>query len=76
MQNMEEGQRLFYEELIFMALNKVLRGELTQKKHFCELDRPPPTPATSPPPEPQPARKRGGNDAGKHGGNAAVKKLK
>ncbi|PIO11941.1 hypothetical protein AB205_0055200 [Aquarana catesbeiana] len=73
-QQMEEGQRLICEKIIFQALHKGLRGRITDNMHLYALALPPPPPpATSPPPEPQPPRKAAGKAAGKRGGKAAGK---
>ncbi|PIO24961.1 hypothetical protein AB205_0150220 [Aquarana catesbeiana] len=65
MLEMEEGQRLICEYIIFQALNKGMRGQLTSQSHVCEFNHgppppgtPPPPPATPPTPEPKPGRKR------------------
>ncbi|PIO39251.1 hypothetical protein AB205_0057550 [Aquarana catesbeiana] len=71
LQQMEEGQRFMCENLIFQALRKGSRGQISENMHFCALAHPPP-PATSPPPEPQPPRKA----AGKCGGKASGKTRK
>ncbi|PIO27605.1 hypothetical protein AB205_0097260, partial [Aquarana catesbeiana] len=63
---LEKGQCLLCERIIFDALHKELRGELTANSQIYEQAHPPPpppplppppSPATSPPPEPQPPRK-------------------
>ncbi|PIN99353.1 hypothetical protein AB205_0217230, partial [Aquarana catesbeiana] len=64
---MEEDQRFMCENLIFHALRKGLKGQISENMHLCALAHPPP--ATSPPPEPQPPRKA----AGMRGGKAAGK---
>ncbi|PIO11107.1 hypothetical protein AB205_0110660 [Aquarana catesbeiana] len=54
LQQMEECQRLICEKIIFQALHKGLRGQMTDNMHLCALVHPPPPPpATSPPPEQQ-----------------------
>ncbi|PIO29077.1 hypothetical protein AB205_0116460 [Aquarana catesbeiana] len=68
---LEKGQRLFCEGLIFQAYQKGLRGELTAKTYLADEATPPP-PAPSTPPEAQPPRKaaerRGGKAAGQRAG--------
>ncbi|PIO15468.1 hypothetical protein AB205_0115460 [Aquarana catesbeiana] len=71
LQQMEEGQCFMCENIIFQALQKGLRGQISENMHLCVLAHPPP--ATSPPPEPQPPRKAAGQAEGKHGGKAARK---
>ncbi|PIO23234.1 hypothetical protein AB205_0070290, partial [Aquarana catesbeiana] len=63
LQQIEEGQRLIREKIIFQALHKRFRGQMTDNMHLCSLAHPPPPPATSPPPEPQPPRKAAGKAA-------------
>ncbi|PIO09376.1 hypothetical protein AB205_0111700 [Aquarana catesbeiana] len=52
MQRMEEGQQAMCEALIFEALEKGMRGQMTAQTHLC--DGPPPPPAGPPPPPPSP----------------------
>ncbi|PIO09377.1 hypothetical protein AB205_0111700 [Aquarana catesbeiana] len=74
MQRMEEGQQAMCEALIFEALEKGMRGQMTAQTHLCDGPPPPPAgppppppsppgpttpPATSPTAQPQPGRKRG-----------------
>ncbi|PIO23094.1 hypothetical protein AB205_0064030 [Aquarana catesbeiana] len=71
LQQMEAGQRLMCENIIFQALQRGLRGQISENMHLCALAHPPsppPPPATSPPTEPQPPRKAVGKAAGKRGG--------
>ncbi|PIO11675.1 hypothetical protein AB205_0039570 [Aquarana catesbeiana] len=79
---LEKGQRLLCEGLIFQAFQKGLRGELTQTTYIADeatppATPPPPPPAPSTPPEAQPPRKaaekRGGNAAGQSAGKAPRK---
>ncbi|PIO26851.1 hypothetical protein AB205_0146860 [Aquarana catesbeiana] len=66
LQQMEEGQCLRCEKIIFEAIHKELSGQISDNMHLVALAHPPPPPlATSPPPEPQPSRKAAGNRAGK-----------
>ncbi|XP_073476051.1 transmembrane protein 117 isoform X3 [Aquarana catesbeiana] len=68
---LEKGQRLLCEGLIFQAYQKGLRGELTATTYLAdEATPPPPPPAPSTPPEAQPPRKA----AAKRGGKAAEKR--
>ncbi|PIO23467.1 hypothetical protein AB205_0062600 [Aquarana catesbeiana] len=76
LQQMEEGQRLICEKIIFQALHKGLRDQMTDNMHLCTLAHPPPPPATSPPSEPQSPRKAARKAAGKHDGKAAGKTRK
>ncbi|XP_077340735.1 uncharacterized protein LOC143984423 [Lithobates pipiens] len=67
---LEMGQRLHCERLIFLALQKGLSGELSANSNIVEQvppvpPPPPPPPATSTPPETQPPRKATGKSAGK-----------
>ncbi|PIO14595.1 hypothetical protein AB205_0190790, partial [Aquarana catesbeiana] len=83
---LEKGQRLICEGLIFEAYQKGLRGELTAKTYLADEatppppSPPPPPPAPSTPPEAQPPRKaaekRGGKAAEKHAGKAPRKSRK
>ncbi|PIO27003.1 hypothetical protein AB205_0100850 [Aquarana catesbeiana] len=74
---MEEDQCFMCENIIFQALRKGLRGQISENMHLCALAHPPPPPpATSPPPDPQPPRKDAGKAAGKRGGKAAGKTRK
>ncbi|PIO10899.1 hypothetical protein AB205_0127810 [Aquarana catesbeiana] len=73
LQQMEEGQCLMCETIIFQALQKRLRGQMSDNMHLRALAHPPPLPATSPPPEPQPPKKAAGKAAGERGGKAARK---
>ncbi|PIO11876.1 hypothetical protein AB205_0002890 [Aquarana catesbeiana] len=57
LQDMQEGQRLMCEEIIYQTLNKRLMGEITPNTHLSELHHPPPP--TTPPPQTQRGRKRG-----------------
>ncbi|PIO28021.1 hypothetical protein AB205_0131960 [Aquarana catesbeiana] len=77
---LEKGQRLLCEGLIFQAFQKGLRGELTQTTYIADEATPPatpPPPAPSTPPEAQPPRKaaekRGGKAAGQRAGKAPQK---
>ncbi|PIO29820.1 hypothetical protein AB205_0075630 [Aquarana catesbeiana] len=70
---LEKGQRLLCDGLIFQAYQKGLRGELTTKTYLADEATPPPPsppPAPSTPPEAQPPRKA----AEKCGGKAAEKR--
>ncbi|PIO13297.1 hypothetical protein AB205_0009510 [Aquarana catesbeiana] len=69
LQKLEEGQCFLCEGIFGEALQKGLRGQLTENSHVYELDHPPslplpPPPATSAPPEPQPPRKAAGTAVG------------
>ncbi|PIO28901.1 hypothetical protein AB205_0220950 [Aquarana catesbeiana] len=76
---LEKGQRLLCEGLIFQAYQKGLRGELTEKTYIADEATPPatPPPAPSTPPEAQPPRKaaekRGGKAVGQRAGKAPRK---
>ncbi|PIO35800.1 hypothetical protein AB205_0158120, partial [Aquarana catesbeiana] len=61
---LEKGQCLLCEGLIFQAYQKGLRGELTAKTYLADEATPPPAPST--PPEAQPPRKAAEKHAGKH----------
>ncbi|PIO25770.1 hypothetical protein AB205_0159620 [Aquarana catesbeiana] len=81
---LEKGQRLLCEGLIFQAHQKGLRGELTAKTYLADEATPPPPPppppAPSTPPEAQPPRKAaekcGGKAAEKRAGKAPQKSRK
>lgn len=77
---LEKGQRLLCEGLIFQAYQKGLRGELTATTYLADEATPPPPPAPSTPPEAQPPRKtaanRGGKAAEKPAGKAPRKTRK
>ncbi|PIO13199.1 hypothetical protein AB205_0013980, partial [Aquarana catesbeiana] len=78
---LERGQRLLCEDLIFQAYQKGLRGELTPTTYIADEATPPatppPPPAPSTPPEAQPPRKAaekcGGKAAGQRAGKAPWK---
>ncbi|PIO27028.1 hypothetical protein AB205_0075950 [Aquarana catesbeiana] len=77
---LEKGQRLLCEGLIFQAYQKGLRGELTTKTYIADEATPPatpppppPPPAPSTPPEAQAPRKAAAKCGGKAAGQPAGK---